>query len=170
MPFSAGGWLVSGLPPQSLRIEVPSSNHNYGILCVINSVSRETVQRVTILQSNGMVKRFHRQLNTAIMAHDSPNPWTATLPAVLLLLGIRSAVKETLGRSDAEMIYGMTLRLPSDFNENYIVDTDLENYSDKLCVAMSRLQLSPPCDTHQKTCSNIRSSKHVHMYFCDASR
>ena len=48
-------------------------------------------------QSNGMVERFYRQLKPAIMAHESPNPWTNTLPAVLL--GIRSAVKETLGRS-----------------------------------------------------------------------
>ena len=48
-------------------------------------------------QTNGMVKRFHRQLKAAIMAHESPNPWTTTLPAVLL--GIRSAVKELLGRS-----------------------------------------------------------------------
>ena len=37
-------------------------------------------------QSNGMVERFHRQLKAAIM--ESPNPWTTTLPAVLL--GARS--------------------------------------------------------------------------------
>ena len=56
------------------------------------------------------------------MAHGTLNPWTTTLPTVLL--GIRSAVKET------EMAYGMTLRLPGDFTENYTVDahTDLENY------------------------------------------
>ena len=35
-------------------------------------------------QSNGKVERFHRQLKAAIMAHESPNPWTITLPAVLL--------------------------------------------------------------------------------------
>ena len=43
-------------------------------------------------QSNGMVERFHRQLKAAIMAHESQNPWTTTLPAVLL--GACSAVKE----------------------------------------------------------------------------
>ena len=50
------------------------------------------------------------------------------------------------------MTYGMTLRLPGDFTENYTVDanTDLENYSDRLRVAMSRLRLRPPRDTHQK--------------------
>ena len=100
-------------------------------------------------QSNGMVERFHRQLKAAIMAHESPNPWTITLPAVLL--GVRSAVKERLGRSAAEMIYGTTLRLPGEFTKQYNVDAniDLENYSDKLRVAMSRLRLCPPRDTQQ---------------------
>ena len=98
------------------------------------------------------------------MALETPNPWTTMLPAVLL--GIRSAVKETLGKSAAEMTYGMTLRLPGDSKENYTVDasTDLENYSDRLRVAMSRLRLSPPRDTNQKdtfqykeldTCSHV---------------
>ena len=96
-----------------------------------------------------MVERFHRQLKAAIMAHESPNHWTITLPAVLL--GVRSAVKERLGRSAAEMIYGTTLRLPGEFTQQYTVDanTDLENYSDKLRVAMSRLRLCPPRDTQQ---------------------
>ena len=101
-------------------------------------------------QSNGMVERFHRQLKAAIMAHESPNPWTTTLPAVLL--GIRSAVKEILGRSAAEMVYGTTLRLPGQFTEHYVINghTDLSNYSDKLRVAMSRLRLCPPRETSQK--------------------
>ena len=111
-----------------------------------------------------MVERFYRQLKSAIMAHQSPNPWTTTLPAVLL--GIRSAVKELLGRSAAEMVYGTTLRLPGEFTENYTVDThtDLNDYSDKLRIAMSRLRLCPPRDTSQKdtlqfkeleTCSHV---------------
>ena len=101
-------------------------------------------------QSNGMAERFHRQLKAAIMAHESPNPWTITLPSVLL--GVRSAVKELLGRSAAEMIHGTTLRLPGEFTLKYTVDahTNLDNYSDKLRVAMSRLRLCPPCDIHQK--------------------
>ena len=115
-------------------------------------------------QSNGMVERFHRHLKAAIMAHESPNPWTTTLPAVLL--GARSAVKELLGRSAAEMIYGTMLRLPDEFSQKYIVDshTDLDNYSDKLRVAMSRLRLCPPRDSPQNnifkykeidTCSHV---------------
>ena len=111
-----------------------------------------------------MVERFHRQLKAAIMAHESLNPWTTTPPAVLL--GARSAVKDLLGRSAAEMIYGTTLRLPGEFTQKYTVDahTDLHNYSDKLRVAMSRLSLFPPRNTPQKnifqykeidTCSHV---------------
>ena len=50
------------------------------------------------------------------------------------------------------MTYGMTLRLQGDFTANYTVDanTDFENYSDRFCVAMSRLWLSTPQDTNQK--------------------
>ena len=59
-------------------------------------------------QSNGKVERFHHQLKAALMAHESPNPWTTTLPAVLL--GARSAIKELLDRSAAEFIYGTTLK------------------------------------------------------------
>ena len=83
------------------------------------------------------------------MAHESPNPWTITLPSVLL--DVCSAVKERLGRWAAEMIYGTTLRLPGEFTQQYTVDanTDLENYSDKLRVAMSRLRLCPPRDTRR---------------------
>ena len=67
-----------------------------------------------------MIERFHRQLKAAIMAHESPDPWTTTLPAVLL--GARSAVKELLGRSAAEIIYGTTLRLPGEFTQKYTGD------------------------------------------------
>ena len=96
------------------------------------------------------VERHGRTLKAANMAHESPNPWTITPPSVLL--GVRSAIKELLGRSAAEMIYGTTLRLPGEFTEKYTVDahTNLDNYSDKLHVAMTRLRLCPPRDTPEK--------------------
>ena len=117
-------------------------------------------------QSNSMVERFYRQLKAAIMAHESPNPWTITLPSVLL--GVRSAVKELLGRSAAEMIYGTTLRLPGEFTEKYTVDahTNLDNYSDKLRIAMWRLRLCPLRNTQQKNIfqfKEIDTCKHVFL-------
>ena len=97
---------------------------------------------------NGMVERFHRQLKAAIMAHESPNPWTVTLPAVPL--GVRSAVKERLGRSAAEMIYGTTLRLPGEFTKQYTVDTQQNNIFQYKEIAtcthvfLRRIAIAPP--------------------------
>ena len=92
------------------------------------------------------------------MAHESPNPWSITLPAVLL--GARSAVKELLGRSAAEIVYGTTLRLLGEFSHKYNVDanTDLDNYSDKLRVAMSRLCL---CSLRDSTQNSIFQYKEI---------
>jgi len=63
-------------------------------------------------QSNGMVERLHRTLKAALMC--SPQtPWPDLLPTVLL--GLRTAVKEDLQASPAEMLYGITLRVPGEF-------------------------------------------------------
>ncbi|GFT05918.1 transposon Tf2-11 polyprotein [Trichonephila clavipes] len=72
--------------------------------------------------SNGLVERFHRHLKASIKAHESSR-WTDVLPIVLL--GIRSAVKEDLKASCAELVHGTTLRLPSD---------------------MLNVSIIPPCD------------------------
>ena len=109
-------------------------------------------------QSNGMVERFHLQLKAAIMAHELPNSWTTTLPAVLL--GARFAVKELLGRAAAEIVYGTILRLLGEFSHKYIVDahTYLDNYSDELREDMSRLCFAHRATHLSTTFSNIRKS------------
>lgn len=66
-------------------------------------------------QSNGLLERFHRHLKSALMAHGRPNEWVSQVPIVLL--GVRTALKEDLGCSTAELVYGTPLRLPSDFFE-----------------------------------------------------
>lgn len=63
-------------------------------------------------QANGLVERFHRTLKTAITCVDSKH-WCNKLP--LILLGLRTTVKEDIGCSVAEMIYGETLRVPGEF-------------------------------------------------------
>jgi transposase InsO family protein len=62
--------------------------------------------------ANGLVERLHRQLKAAIMCH-ATTQWTEVLP--LVLLGIRSAWKEDLKGSPAELVYGEPLTLPSQF-------------------------------------------------------
>ena len=124
-----GGWLARFGTPATITTDrgAQLESRLWETLCNQFGIARNRTTNYHP-QSNGMVERFHRQLEAAIMAHKTLSPWTTTLPA--LLLGIRSAVKKTLGRSAAEMAYGMTLLLPGDFTENYTVvaNTDLENY------------------------------------------
>ena len=61
---------------------------------------------------NGMVERLHRQLKAAIKCHNS-SYWIKSLPIVIL--GIRTAIKEDLNATAAEMIYGTGIRLPAEF-------------------------------------------------------
>lgn len=61
---------------------------------------------------NGMVERFHRQLKASITCHAN-DKWTESLPWVLL--GIRSAFKNDVQASSAELVYGEPLRLPGEF-------------------------------------------------------
>lgn len=62
--------------------------------------------------ANGMIERFHRTMKAAIMAHGERR-WTDVLPVILL--GIRTAWKEDLQCSVAELVYGEPLRIPGEF-------------------------------------------------------
>ncbi|XP_046973849.1 uncharacterized protein LOC124540391 [Vanessa cardui] len=80
--------------------------------------------------ANGIIERFHRQLKAAIMCHTNQY-WTEYLP--LVLLGIRSAYKEDIQSSAAEMLYGETLRLPGQFfADNCNSITDISDYISRL--------------------------------------
>ncbi|XP_037503479.1 uncharacterized protein LOC119378389 [Rhipicephalus sanguineus] len=63
--------------------------------------------------SNGMVERLHRQLKASLTAKLDREHWVEKLP--LVLLGLCTALKEDLGFSAAEMLYGSTIRLPGEF-------------------------------------------------------
>ncbi|XP_064469728.1 uncharacterized protein LOC135384456 [Ornithodoros turicata] len=61
---------------------------------------------------NGLVERLHRQLKAAIVAHADHTSGVDIVP--ISLLGVRSAVKQDLSCSSAELVFGTTLRLPSE--------------------------------------------------------
>ena len=63
-------------------------------------------------QANGLVERFHRHLKCALKARLTGPAWLNELPWVLL--GIRTAPKEDLGTSSAELVYGAPLTVPGD--------------------------------------------------------
>ncbi len=65
-------------------------------------------------QANGLVERFHRHLKDALKARLCTNhKWIDELPWVML--GIRTAPKDELGTSSAELVYGSPLIVPADF-------------------------------------------------------
>ena len=64
-------------------------------------------------QANGLVERFHRHMKSALRARLTGHQWADELPWILL--GIRTAPKEDLGTSSAELVYGAPLTVPGDF-------------------------------------------------------
>ncbi|GFY61872.1 uncharacterized protein TNIN_232281 [Trichonephila inaurata madagascariensis] len=62
--------------------------------------------------SNGMIECVNRQLKASLMCH-TDSSWFEALPVVLL--GIRSVLKEDLQFSSAELVYGEPLLLPGEF-------------------------------------------------------
>ena len=67
-------------------------------------------------QANGMVERFHRTLKAALRARLCGTNWIDQLPWVLL--GLRTAPKEDLKASPAELVFGDNLLLPGEFAVN----------------------------------------------------
>ena len=81
-------------------------------------------------QCNGLVERFHRQLKASLKAKLKNNNWVDLLP--LVLLGLRTAPKEDLNCSSAELVYGTTLRLPGEFFDQQTKYIDQSDYIKEL--------------------------------------
>ena len=64
-------------------------------------------------QGNGLCERFHRSMKAALRASLTDSNWADRLPWVML--GLRSAPKEDLQTSSAELVYGQPLRVPGEF-------------------------------------------------------
>ncbi len=92
--------------------------------------------------ANGLVERFHRQLKAALKTYPTPEHWTTSLP--LVLLGIRTAFKEDLHCTAAELVYGTTLRLPGEFFTSSHDLSEPSTYVSTLKSCMQRLQATPP--------------------------
>ncbi|GBN39220.1 Transposon Tf2-6 polyprotein, partial [Araneus ventricosus] len=81
--------------------------------------------------ANGMVEGFHRQLKASLMCRlGSTERWVQQLPTILL--GIRTAFKEDINASSAELVYGSNLRLPGQFLQDNGVKTEPSEFLDLL--------------------------------------
>ena len=95
-------------------------------------------------QYNGMVERFHRQLKASLKAQNNPSSWMDSLP--LVLLGIKTALKEDTRATAAEMVYGTSLRLPGEFftPSHKATVPDPSNYVSRLKSFMQQIRPTPP--------------------------
>ena len=113
--------------------------------------------------TNGIVERFHHQLKASLKCHSQPEHWADFLP--LVMLGIRTSLKEDLGCSTAEIVYGTTLRLPGMyFSITEDAAPDVTEYVQSLKAAMQKLQPTPPRQSHCPPCNvnpALQSQTHV---------
>lgn len=108
-------------------------------------------------QSNGLVERLHRTLKSALICHNKTQ-WTRSLP--LVLLGLRTSVKDTINCSPVEMVYGETLHVPGQmFTESNVV-LDSDDFLLHLQTLMSRIK---PATTSNKSSSNIFINKELNV-------
>lgn len=111
--------------------------------------------------ANGIVERLHRQLKAAIKCHAPSSQWTEALP--LVLLGMRSAWKEDLQSSPAELVYGESLRLPGQFlspREDYQT-ADATQYATRLRAYMAKLA-PRPTSWHTSSSSTFYVPRDLH--------
>jgi hypothetical protein len=114
--------------------------------------------------ANGLVERFHRTLKAAIMCHTDQH-WTEALP--LVLLGIRTAFKEDLQASVAELVYGEPLRIPgelltptADPVDSAHLITQLRQYMASLRPIPATRHASPATFVH----SDLEKCSHVFLW------
>ena len=93
-------------------------------------------------QSNGMVERFHRHLKSALRAAGDPNHWSEHLP--LVLLGIRTTMKDDSGYSPSCLLYGEDIRLPDETNVTSDQDYDPTNF---VSILRNQLRCMKPAET-----------------------
>ncbi|XP_018324542.1 uncharacterized protein LOC108736574 [Agrilus planipennis] len=111
----------------------------------LNALTGTTHLRTTVYhpESNGIVERLHRQLKAAIKCHRTAK-WTETLSTVML--GIRSAWKDDLQSTAAEMVYGEPLRLSGEF----LAKTTLETSTTSVFVQQLRQHVRQLQPVHGK--------------------
>jgi cleavage and polyadenylation specificity factor subunit 1 len=114
--------------------------------------------------ANGVVERLHRTLKAAIMCH-ADEKWTEALP--LVLLRIRTAYKEDLQSSTAELIYGEPLRVPGELLvpaalkvKTSVFIQQLRRHMDQLRPTPAACHASPATLVHK----DLWDSTHVFLW------
>ena len=119
------------------------------------AVAQETDPDIARLQSSQSALR--------LKAHPNTVQWTNSLP--LVLLGIRTALKEDIRCTTAELVYGTSLRLPGEFFDNRPSSmADPSNYVLQLKATMQKLQATPTRSVPRPTYVNQALSSCTHVF------
>jgi cleavage and polyadenylation specificity factor subunit 1 len=112
--------------------------------------------------ANGLVERFHRTLKAVIMCH-ADQQLTEALP--LVLLGIRTAYKENLQASVAELVYGEPLRIPGELLTPTAEPVDPAHLITELRQHMARLR-PVPAARHSSLSTFVHSDleRYTHVF------
>lgn len=116
-------------------------------------------------QCNGLIERAHRTLKAALMCRlqASTTSWSLELPVVLL--GLRTAFKEDLGASPANLVYGTSLRLPGEFFEPPHSEMSTSDYVQKLHTVFASIRPKQTSwHVNEKTYTNPSIEKCTHVY------
>ena len=93
-----------------------------------------------------MVERVHRVLKERLMARSRTPAWMDNLP--LVLLGIRTSVRQDSDWCLAELVYGATLRLPGEFlfppDPSSSVLSPTTDFVARLRASLASMRPSPP--------------------------
>jgi len=112
--------------------------------------------------ANGLVERLHRTLKAAIMCY-ADERWTAALP--LVLLGIRTAYKEDLQLSAAEIVCGEPL-VPGELLVPAALKVEASTFIQQLRRHMDPLRPTPAA-RHASPATfihnDLRDSTHVFL-------
>ncbi|CAM1305316.1 Uncharacterised protein r2_g1510 [Pycnogonum litorale] len=121
--------------------------------------------------TNGIIERLHRQLKSSLMTYNDPANWLEHLPMVLL--GIRTSVKEDLKATTAEMVYGSQLRLPGQLIISVPAEiVDPTSFVSRLKNSMQSLRPTAPRSRDTKSIfypADLNDCTHVFVR-CDAVR
>lgn len=104
-------------------------------------------------QANGMIERLHRTLKGAIKAQQHTE-WVDLLPTILL--GLRSTVKEDIGTTPAEMVYGTTIRLPGEFFTEQFRPLSSNDFIEGLRKRMHELRPCQPSNHDTRRSSYVQ--------------
>ena len=117
-------------------------------------------------ESNGLIKRFHRNLKSVLRAMLNQSNWLENLP--LEHLGLRTTIKESTQCSSAEVIYGTTVRLPGQFFfKSPQTPLDITSFVDCLTAKMANLAFNHPAQCKKATYISKLFETCTHVFIRD---